>query len=182
MAGMLPERFTVGLTPLPTAQRVARQRAALRMRIISGLVSLLILGAIVYFFNPGWSTGVVIGLFVAWVLSSAIWLTISAVGLHRAKRDLASITHGDALYIDGRGIEFVHPAPVRAAWSEITGLKISGPSFGAGPSLVMETGGQVAAKVPMSFLDAMPSAIDSAASARSLGRVRLDVSDMDRML
>ncbi|MCC2591909.1 hypothetical protein LKO27_00490 [Tessaracoccus sp. OS52] len=179
---MLPERFTVGLTPLPTAQRVVRQRGALRLRIISAVVSLAILAALVFFFNPGWSLGWVIALFVIWGVSTAVWMTISAVGLHRAKRDLAAIGHGDALYIDAQGIEFVHPRPVRARWSEITGLKITGPSFGAGPNLVMETDGKPVAKIPMSFLDAMPAAIDSAASARSLGRVHVDVSEMDRML
>ena len=40
---MLPERFAVGLTPLPTAARAARQRSALRMRIISAVISLALL-------------------------------------------------------------------------------------------------------------------------------------------
>lgn len=179
---MLPERFTVGLTPLPTAQRVVRQRTALRFRIISAIISLVFLTAVVYFFNPGWGTGVIIGIYVLWAISTAVWMTISAVGLSRAKRDLAAIGHGDALHIDARGIEFVHPQQVRADWAEVSALKISGSSLGAGPCLVLEVDGRPAAKIPMSFLDAMPSAIDSATSARSLGRVRLDVSDMDRML
>ncbi|GAB3818305.1 hypothetical protein GCM10028820_20360 [Tessaracoccus terricola] len=179
---MLPERFTVGLTPLPTAQRVVRQRSALRFRIISAVISLVFLTALIYFFNPGWSSGVIVGVYVVWGISTAVWMTISAIGLTRAKKDLAAIGDGDALHIDARGIEFVHPKPVRADWAEVSSLKISGSSLGAGPNLVLEVRGQVAAKVPMSFLDAMPSAIDSATSARSLGRVRLDVSDMDRML
>lgn len=179
---MLPERFTVGLTPLPTAARVARQRSALRMRIISTVISLAVLLVFVFFFNPGWSHAALVWIFVIWGLTTAVWFTLSVVGLSRAKRDLAAIGHGDALVIDGHGVEFLHPTPVRASWGEISALKITGPSFGAGPNLVMEVNGQPAAKIPMSFLDAMPSAIDSAAGARSLGRVRVDVSDMDRML
>lgn len=182
MTPMQPERFAVAMTPLPTAARVMRHRRALRMRIISALVSLAILIALLYFFNPGWSTGTIVFLCVVWGVTTAVWFVISFVGLHRAKRDLAAISQGEALYIDGSGIEFVHPEPVRASWAEITALKISGSSFGAGPRLVLEVGGERAAQVPMSFLDALPSAIDSAVVARSLGRVRLDVSDMDRML
>ncbi|RMB62021.1 hypothetical protein [Tessaracoccus antarcticus] len=178
---MLPERFAVGLTPLPTAARVARQRSALRMRIISALISLAVLVGILVFLNPGWSRELVIGFIAIWVATSAIWLGLTTVGLQRAKRDLASIGHGDAFYIDGRGIEFVHPTTVHATWSEITALRIAGGSLGAGPSLVMEVGGQRAATIPLSFVDATPSAIDSATSARSLGRVRVDVSGMDRM-
>ncbi|MGV8845255.1 hypothetical protein [Tessaracoccus sp.] len=178
---MLPERFAIGLTPLPTAARVTRQRSALRMRIISALVSLAVLVGILVFFNPGWSTGLVIGFVAVWVLTTAIWITVTAVGLHRAKRDLASIGHGDALYIDTTGIEFAHPQSVSADWSGISALRVAGGSLGAGPSLVMEVDGRRAASIPLSFLDATPSAIDSATSAHSLGRVRVDVSGLDRM-
>lgn len=179
---MLPERFAVGLTPLPTAARAARQRSALKMRIISALISLALLVAIFVFFNPGWSAGLLTGFVGIWVATSAIWITITVVGLQRAKRDLAAIGHGDALYIDATGVEFVHPRPVRATWSEITALKITGSSLGAGPRLVMEAVGQPSVGVPLSFIDASPSAIDSATSARSLGRVRVDVSGLDRMI
>lgn len=182
MTGMNAEQFAVALTPLPTAARVARHRGAIRWRIISAIISVAILIAIVYFFNPGWSRGWIIALFVLWGLSTAIWLGLSFYALHRAKKDLASITHGDALRISRQGMEYLHPEPRRAEWGRISSLKITGPSFGAGPNLVMEVDGEPPAKIPMSFLDAMPSAIDSAVSAHSLGRVRLDVSDMDRML
>lgn len=179
---MSPDQFAVALTPLPTAARVAKHRSALRWRIISALISLVILIVIVVVLNPGWSQNWTITFFVLWTLSTGIWLALTFVALHRAKRDLASISHGDALLIDRQGLTFLHPRQRSAAWPEISALKITGPSFGAGPRLVMEVAGEKVAGVPMSFLDAMPSAIDSAVTAHSLGRVRLDVSDMDRML
>jgi len=179
---MLPERFAVGLTPLPTAARVARKRSALRMRIISAFISLALLIGILVFFNPGWPTGLVIGFVAVWVASSATWMTIAVVGLHRAKKDLASIGHGNAFYIDAAGIEFVHPEPVQATWSDIKTLRIAGGSLGAGPRLIMETTSDRTVRIPLSFVDASPSAIDSATSARSLGRVRVDVSGLDRMI
>lgn len=179
---MLPERFAIGLTPLPTAARVTRQRSALRMRIISALVSMVFVLVIVWFFNSGFSRVQIIALLAIWVVTTAVWITVTAVGLQRAKRDLASIGHGEALYIDTTGIEFVHPRAVRATWGEISALRITGSNIGAGPRLVMERDGQSAVEIPMSFVDATPSAIDSATSARSLGRVRVDVSGLDRML
>lgn len=178
---MLPERFAVGLTPLPTAARVARQRSALRMRIISALISLAILVGFLVFFNPGWSAGIVTGFVAVWVAMTAIWFIVTVVALQRAKRDLASIGEGDAFYIDAAGIEFVHPRPVRASWSEISAVRITGNSLGAGPRLVLEVDGQSPVGIPLSFIDATPSAIDSATSARSLGRVRVDVSGLDRL-
>lgn len=179
---VMSEQFAVALTPLPTAARVTKHRSAIRWRVISAVISLAILIAIVVFLNPGWSQGWLFFFFGLWVLSTGIWMAISMVGLHRAKRDLASISHGDAIRITRQGLEFLHPETVHATWSSISALKITGASLGAGPKLVMEVDGQPAAQVPMSFLDAMPSAIDSAVTAHSLGRVRLDVSDMDRML
>ncbi len=179
---MLPERFAVGLTPLPTAARVARRRSALRMRIISAFISLALLIGILVFLNPGWSAGLVVGLVALWLASTATWMTIAVVGLHRAKKDLASIGHGDAFYIDAAGIEFVHPEPMRATWPEINALRIVGGSLGAGPRLIMEATGDRTVRIPLSFVDASPSAIDSATSARSLGRVRVDVSGLDKLI
>lgn len=178
---MQPEHFVVALTPLPTAARVAKHRSGMRWRVISALISLGILIAIT-FLIPGLGKGLIITFFVLWGISTAFWLGISIWSFTRAKKDLASIQHGDALLIDRDGLEYLHPASHRARWSDITSLKIAGSSFGAGPNLVMETQEQPPAKIPMSFLDAMPSAIDSAVTAHSLGRVRLDVSEMDRML
>lgn len=182
MTSMQPERFTVAMTPLPTAARVMRQRRTLRMRWISAGISLLIVVGIAFLLDRDWDTWSYVWLFGIWGVTTVVWIVVSLVGLHRAKSDLASISQGDALHVDREGIEFCHPAPVRAGWSEVTALRIRGSNFGAGPDLVLETGAGVAAKVPMSFLDAVPSAIDSAVVARSMGRVRLDVSDMDRML
>ena len=179
---MLPERFAVGLTPLPTAARVARKRSTLRLRIISAFISLALLIGIMVFLDHGFPRGIVIGFVTFWVISTAIWMTISIVGLHRAKKDLASIGHGDAFYIDSTGIEFIHPKPVRATWSDINALRIAGGSLGAGPRLIMEATGDRTVSVPLSFVDASPSAIDSATSARSLGRVRVDVSGLDKMI
>ena len=64
----------------------------------------------------------------------------------------------------------------------INALRIAGGSLGAGPRLIMEASGNRSVSVPLSFVDASPSAIDSATSARSLGRVRVDVSGLDRMI
>ena len=118
---------------------------------------------------------------VLWGLSSAFWIGLTMFWLARAKRDLASIGQGVALYIDAEGLEFVQPTPAKASWAQISALKVTGSGFGAGPRLVMEVSGAPVTSMPISFLDAMPAAIDSAVGARSLGRVRLDVSDMDKM-
>ncbi|MDO5066788.1 MAG: hypothetical protein Q4D96_05880 [Propionibacteriaceae bacterium] len=177
---MSPERFAVELTPLPTATRVAQQRGRLRYQII--ITALLALVLVVAWLVMRWEPWLLLVTAGLWGLSSVFWITVNVVLLQRAKRDLASIGQGVALYIDPEGLEFVQPVSARATWAEISALRITGSSFGAGPKLVMEVGGSPVAAVPVSFLDATAAAIDSAVGARSLGRVRLDASGMDRLL
>lgn len=179
---MMTERFTIGLTPLQTAARAVRHRRALRSQLISAALSLLVLGALYFFFREQWGTSVFGWFGALWLISTLAWVAIPVIGGYRAKRDLASIGRGDAVVIDSVGIEFLQPHPVRATWAEITALRIAGRNLGAGPDLVLEVHGAPAARVPLSFLDATPSAIESAVMARSMGRVRLDASGMERML
>ncbi|MDO5092786.1 MAG: hypothetical protein Q4D79_05095 [Propionibacteriaceae bacterium] len=190
---MTSERFTVGLTPLVTASRVAKQRSALRFQLVlAALIGAVLLLAwlgpqflpygprrMMTEVVPSWSLPTIA---VAWVLWTFGQLGVTLWALSRAKRDLTAIGHGEAIAIDAEGIEFLHPTPVRASWADVSGLRISGSAFGAGPELKLEVGGEVVAKIPISFLDAMPAAIDSAVGARSMGRIRVDVSAMDRMI
>ncbi|MFT3888709.1 MAG: hypothetical protein QM713_11185 [Arachnia sp.] len=178
----MPERFSAGLTPLPTAARVTRQRGALRWRIGSTVVSALILFAVVWFLGRDWPrawTYTVIGL---WVVSSVFWLVVSSVGLKRAKRDLARIHEGVAFHFDADGVEFVNPGAGRVPWEDVSSLRLVGRFGGAGPAVAVFAQGAEVARVPLSFLDASPAVIDSAARAYSLGRVHLDVSALDRVL
>lgn len=176
------QRFAAGLTPLPTAARVTRARGVIRWRVISTVISFGLLALFCWLFGRDWSRAWTIGIVTFWVLSSMFWLVLAAVGLSRAKKDLAAIPDGVAFYLDPRGIEFVHPAAAQVPWGDVTALKLAGRNFGAGPDLVVEAGGQQVAKVPVSFLDATPAVIDSAARAYSLGRVHLDASSMDNLL
>ena len=194
MNAMTPaERFAVALTPDPTAARIARQRSALRLQVIFALVfgTVLLLVCLgpqllpedarraAQGVLPAWSLPALV---VIWAVPTLVRIVTMVVSLKRAKQDLASLGQGVALYIDGTGVEFVHPEQVRACWAEITALKISGRSWGAGPRLRLEVSGQEVTSIPISFLDATPGAIDSAARARSMGRIGVDASDMDRLL
>lgn len=186
MNAMTPQRFAVRLTPLPTAARVAKQRKAWKIHAIFATLGLGVILAL--WVGPlkswvvGWPPWALATMAMLWAMGTAVRMGITIWALARAQRDLRSIDHGDALYIDPMGIHFLHPKPVSATWPDITALKIAGSSLGAGPELIMEVRGQVAARIPLSFLDAMPAAIDSAVVARSMGRIRVDVSAMDKMI
>ncbi|MHA6513875.1 hypothetical protein [Tessaracoccus sp. Z1128] len=179
---MQSERFAAGLTPLPTAARVTQKRGALRWRVISTLVSLAILAVIILTLGRDWPQEWTIAMVALWVGSSVFWLAISIVGLQRAKRDLGRIHDGVAFFFDHDGVEFITPPAALVPWDRVAALKLGGGLSGAGPSMVLETAAGPVAKVPLSFLDATPAVIDSAARAYSLGRVGLDVRALDRVL
>jgi len=152
------------------------------MRIVTSLLSLAITAVIIWFFRDQWSTAWLITIACLWVASTAFWFGVSAVGLRNAKRDLARIPQGPAFYLGPLGVEFAYPVAVRVAWEDVTVFGLKGSAAGAGPSVVVEAGDARVAEVPLSFLDASPAVIDSAARAYSLGRVQLDTSALDRVL
>lgn len=178
---MHPERFAAGLTPLPTAARVSRQRGALRWRVISTLISLVLLVVVIMFLGQDWPRPMTITIVALWVVSSAGWLVVSGVGLRNAKRDLSAIQEGVAFYLGPEGIEFVYPTASLVPWDDVSALKLVGHNFGAGPALSVEVQGAEVARVPVSFLDATPAVIDSVARAYSLGRVHLDIAALDHV-
>ena len=152
------------------------------MRIITSIISQVNLVVFILIFGKTWNTAWTITIVVLWVLSTAFWFLVTVDALRRAKRDLGLIPEGDAFYLDPEGIEFVFPKPVRVRWSEVTGFKLTGRNFGAGPALTVDANGQEVARIPVSFLDATPAVIESAAQAYSLGRIRLDTGALDSVL
>lgn len=179
---MQQHRLAVAYDPAPTAARVAGLRRGVRSRIFSALLSAVLLGVLIYFFGQSWGRGWVIAMIVLWGVSTVVGFLISFLSLRRARKDLAAIGQGDAFRIDGVGVEVLHGIPTRARWQETTAVRLSGRHAGRGPDVVLEVGGRPAGRVPLSFLDVTPSALDSALFAYSLGRFRLDASHLDRML
>lgn len=178
---MQSERFAVGLTPMPTAARVTKARAALKWRIISTVISAAIMGGFLYFFGKDLSRTWLTVIVVMWVVSTVFWMLVAILGLRNAKRDLASIPEGVAFLLDHRGVEFVWPTEARVPWVDVSALKLGGRHVGRGHNVVLEAGGKEVAKVPLGFLDATPDVIDSATRAYSLGRIPLDLKALDRV-
>ncbi|MDF1489239.1 hypothetical protein [Tessaracoccus caeni] len=179
---MQSERFAVGLTPMPTAARVARQRSVLRWRIGSMILSAILLTISFWWFRPAWEPWVYVLVGVLWGFSTVFWVIVSAVGLSRAKRDLARIPDGPVFFVDPHGLEFVWPRPVAVMWGDVDALRVQGHHLGAGPNLVLHAHGAETVSVPLSFLDASASVIDLAVQANSMGRIRLDAAALDALV
>lgn len=174
------QRFSVHFTPVPTAARVTRERRGLRWRIVTTIISLLILAAVWYFLGNQWSTTWTVVIVALWVLSSAFWLTVSAVGLSRAKKDLAAIPDGVAFHIDPEGIAFLAPERAAVRWGDIERIAVRGGRGGAGPRFAVEPAAGKRIEIPLSTLDATAATLDSMVRAISLGRHHLDATRLER--
>ncbi|RRD47297.1 hypothetical protein [Tessaracoccus sp. OH4464_COT-324] len=171
------ERFVVSLTPVPTAARVARQRRALKWRIVSTAMSLGILAAI-YSFRPPEMRLVWHILFIgAWLGSSLFWLAANIVRLHLAKRDLARIEPRPCLTIEPEGMAFHWPTVARLRWSEITAVRVAS-GGAAGPKLAVDARNSTV-DVPLSFLDASPAVLDGMIRALSLGEHSIEARKLE---
>lgn len=72
------------------------------------------------------------------------------------------------------------PALDLVRWSEVAEFSVLGSSLGAGPVVRLVDSEGHRWEVPVSWLDALPGTIDSAARAWSGGRTGLDVTGLDR--
>ncbi|PIE21633.1 MAG: hypothetical protein CSA64_00980 [Arachnia propionica] len=182
MTNMMSKQFVVGLTPVHAAARLARARRARRFQLITAALSGLLLAAYWYWLGAELPvTWLIVG-WLLWAVALAVGIGVATVRIRQAKRDLAAIGDGNALVLDSNGITYLHPDRLSATWEQVHSLNISGSSFAAGPDLVLKTTTDATARVPLSFLDADPGAIDAAVTAHSRGRIRLDAAGFDRAL
>ncbi|HEY5846356.1 MAG TPA: hypothetical protein VIT42_06160 [Microlunatus sp.] len=155
-------------------QKVTRRRRLVRGRIISLVLTVVILVALYIWqraaFGPGlWVVyGVLFGVSIA-------WLAVYVVGYAQAKRELASIREGVALRIGRAGVQV---ADVFAYWPQISGLRVVKGRVGRSPRFRMEHSGGFS-DVPLDQLGVLPATLDTTARAYSAGRHGVDLSALD---
>ncbi|AXE39664.1 hypothetical protein JS278_02526 [Acidipropionibacterium virtanenii] len=190
----------VAFNPVPAAGRVARHQAT-RWRLALEALVLVVVGALVWAVTRNsFDVGTLLGMLVGWVIVFVVLFSIQNLRLRSARKALLSIDEGTALRVDPLGVAVrrsqrdagsrtsfadvgAHPlAPELdlVGWNDVTQLAVLGTSMGAGPVLRLEDAAGHRWEVPVSWLDALPGTVDSAARAWSGGRRGLDVSGLDR--
>ena len=164
--------LVVPFDPGPLTDKVARRRGLVRSRIVSLVITLVILVA-VYFWQrdqlrgPGFFVvyGVVVGIPV-------VWLAVVLVLYLRARRRLRSLPAGVAVQIGPPGI-FV--GGLGASWWEVASVAAAKP----GPVLRLTlTDGRTAA-VPFEQISVFPASLDGAVRAFSASRFGVDLTALD---
>lgn len=155
-------------------QKVARRRRRMVGRIISLIITVVILVALYFWqreaFGPGlWVVyGVLFGV-------SAVWLAVYVIGYVQARRELASVRDGVALRIGRAGVQL---ADTFAYWPQVTQLHIVKGRLGRSPNLRLDHAGGTD-QVPLDQLDVLPATLDTTARAYSAGRHGVDLAALE---
>jgi hypothetical protein len=169
------EELVADYDPAQVSQRVTRRRRLLISRLISLLLTAVILaGLYVWQRSEGqptslWVSGVILGLTAAWAL-------IGAVRFVLARRELQSMPSGPAVRIGRAGVQV---AGLHSPWSEVVSLGAVKGGLGRGPRLQLTTTSGATAAVPFDQLGARPATLDMTARAYSAGRHGVDLEALE---
>jgi hypothetical protein len=172
------EELAVPYDPTVPAAKVKKRFGRVRGRIISLVLTVVIL-LVIYFWQRAsfpagvwWIYGIIFGL-------SLLWLAFYVIGYVQARRELASVGQGIALRIGRAGVQ---AAAEFAPWPQITALRVLNGKLGRSARFRLEyvsDGGPRSVDVPMDQLPVLPATLDTTARAYSAGRWGVDLSSLD---
>jgi hypothetical protein len=160
----------------PLTDKVARRRALVRSRIVSLVITVVILVAI-YFWQRDQLVGsgfpVVYGVVVG---IPVIWLVVVLIMYVRARKQLRTLQPGIAVQIGPPGIMV---AGLGASWPEVAAVAAVKPGVGKGPVLRLTLHDGRQAAVPFEQITVFPASLDGAVRAFSASRHGVDLSALD---
>lgn len=170
--------FVVLYDPMPAQQRVQRWRRMVRSRLISLVLSVVLMGILFVWQRQQLMTHPVPTFIVyALVLLSAVgWLVGTLIAYRLARRAAAGVGEGVAIHIDRVGLEF---AGRRLAWGQVGGLATVKGRWPSGPLLQLTRSDGAAVAVPLEQLAVLPASLDGAVRAFSGGRFGVDLTALD---
>lgn len=160
----------------PLTEKIARRRAMVRSRIISLVITVVVLVAI-YFWQRDQLVGnsflVVYGVVVG---IPVIWLAVVLILYFRAAKQVSTLRPGIAVQVGPPGIMV---GGLGASWPEVAGVAAVKPGPGKGPALrlTLQDGRQAA--VPFEQITVFPATLDGAVRAFSASRHGVDLSALD---
>jgi hypothetical protein len=160
----------------PLTEKVARRRALVRSRIISLVITVVVLVAI-YFWQRDQLQGkgflVVYGVVVA---IPVVWLVVVLIMYFRARKQLRTLRPGIAVQIGPPGIMV---AGLGASWPEVAAVAAVKPGVGKEPVLRLTLHDGRQAAVPFEQITVFPATLDGAVRAFSASRHGVDLSALD---
>lgn len=171
------EELAVSYDPTELEALVARRRAQVRSRIVSLVITLVIL-TVVYFWQAEQLRGLA-AVAVAYSFAIALslgWLAVVFLRYRRARADLAEMGHGTALRIGRPGVQV---AELSAGWPEVASLAVAKSGLGRGPRLQLSLTDGRQASVGLNQISVFPATLDGTARAYSGGRHGVDLTALE---
>jgi hypothetical protein len=168
--------LVVPYDPGPLTEKVARRRGLVRSRIVSLVITLVILVAI-YFWQrdqlQGNSFLIVYGVVVG---IPVVWLIVVLIMYRRARKQLRTLRSGVAVQIGPPGIMV---GGLGATWPEVAVVAAVKPGIGKGPELRLTLHDGRQSAVPFEQITVFPATLDGAVRAFSASRHGVDLSALD---
>ena len=170
------EELLVPYSAEPLTEKLGRRRRGLRSRLISLVITAVIL-VLLYLFGPEQLRsgsflavfGFALGISVAWFLGYLIAFLL-------ARRELRGVGSGTAVRIGRPGVQV---AGLFAPWGEVSGLGMATSRFGRRPRLELRHTSGPVASVPLDQMVVLPGTLDSTARAYSGGRTGVDLTALE---
>ncbi len=162
--------------PGPLTEKVARRKALVRSRIISLVITVVIMVAI-YLWQRDQLQGAGFLIVYGVVLGiPVIWLIVVLIMYVRARKQLRTLRSGIAVQVGPPGILV---GGLGATWPEVAAVAAVKPGIGKGPvlRLTLHDGRQSA--VPFEQITVFPATLDGAVRAFSASRHGVDLSALD---
>lgn len=170
------EELTVGYDPGQLTAKVARRRSQLRSRVISLVITVIVLVAIYLWRRDQLQGAGFIAVYGVILAISLGWLAVVVVVFLRARRELTSMGEGTAVRIGRAGVQV---ADLHASWPEVASLGAVKAGVGRGPVLRLRLTDGRHAGVGLDQIAVYPATLDSVARAFSGGRHGVDLSALD---
>lgn len=162
--------------PTQLAGKVQRRRRQVRSRLVSLVITVVLLGGIYAWKHSQLSGPGFLGLYGVLLAVSIGWFVGYLVAYLMAKRELAGVGQGTALRIGRPGVEM---RGSYVPWPDMVGLAVVTTRWGGRPRLQLTPVTGTPLDVPLNQLDVRPATLDSTARAYSNGRHGVDLSQLD---
>jgi hypothetical protein len=162
--------------PGPLTEKVARRKALVRSRIISLVITAVVL-VLIYLWQRDQLQGTGFLVVYGVVLGiPVVWLIVVLIMYARARAALRALASGIAIRVGPPGIEV---AGLGAPWSQVASVAAAQPGVGKGPVLRLRLADGRQAAVPFEQITVFPATVDSAVRAFSASRHGVDLSALD---
>ncbi|HSU35949.1 MAG TPA: hypothetical protein VLJ88_09825 [Propionibacteriaceae bacterium] len=162
--------------PGPLTAKVERRRRVVRGRIVSLVITVVILVAI-YFWQRDELEGTAFIPVYAVVLGIPIvWLAVVVIQYRQTRGQLRSMGYGTAIRVGPPGIQV---AGLAASWPYVGSVAVTKGRLGRSPALTLRLIDGRQSQVPLDQVTVFPATLDGSVRAFSAGRQRVDLSALE---